>query len=64
MKNAIATRPEPWLISDDELARLSGVSKRTIANWRKDEGLPSVKIGGVRRFDPAAVRRWIESRQK
>jgi excisionase family DNA binding protein len=32
----------------DEIARLCGVSVRTVRRWIASETLPSVKVGGVR----------------
>lgn len=32
----------------DEIARLSGVSVRTVRRWIASKTLPSVKVGGVR----------------
>lgn len=63
MSNAMDARLESILVPANEASRLMGVSARTIDNWRKDEGLPSVKIGGRRLYDPAAIRRWVESHQ-
>lgn len=41
------TVPRDYLRAD-EIARLSGVSVRTVRRWIASKTLPSVKVGGVR----------------
>ena len=43
----------------DEIARLSGVSVRTVRRWIADEKLPSVKVGGVRLAAKKAVQQML-----
>lgn len=38
----------PEYLRAGDIARLSGVSLRTVRRWIADRTLPSVKIGGVR----------------
>jgi excisionase family DNA binding protein len=56
-----APRVEPLLMSDIEAGLFLGVSARTIANLRKGDGLPSVKLRGRRLFHRDALRRYAES---
>jgi predicted DNA-binding transcriptional regulator AlpA len=50
-----------WTIED--VRRHFKVSRTTIYEWM-NEGLPSVKIQGVLRFDEGDVKRWWQSRKK
>jgi hypothetical protein len=49
--------PEPWL-RKRELADYIRKSTRWIEQ-KHHEGLPSVMIGGERRYKPSAVERWL-----
>lgn len=46
-----------------ELAENLKVTEQTIRNWMK-EGLPSIKIGRARRYEPEAVQKWIDDQNK
>lgn len=46
-----------------QLADLLGISRAGVYNLLH-RGLPSVKIGRSRRFDPAAVEAWLSERQE
>jgi phage terminase Nu1 subunit (DNA packaging protein) len=49
------------LLNTDQLVAHYGVSKWTVNEWRK-KGLPIERLpGGIRRFDLAKVRAWLES---
>ena len=52
----------PLLVSRRELARLLSVSERSLTNYVK-AGLPSVRLGGRRLFDPVEVVAWIRGQQ-
>ena len=43
----------------DEIARLTGVSLRTVRRWIADEKLPSVKLAGVRLVAKKAVQQML-----
>lgn len=58
----IASPSTARLWNTKELARFLGCSVRQIPRLR-EQGLPVVRIGFLVRFDPAAVRAWIEARQ-
>jgi len=48
------------LLTTKEVMDLLGVSRTTLWRLRKDEGLPSFKVGGTYRFDRNEVLKWIE----
>lgn len=50
-------------ITISELAKNLKTTEQSIRNWMK-QGLPSLKIGRLRRFDPEAVQKWIDDQNK
>jgi excisionase family DNA binding protein len=52
---ALASRPVDGLIDSAQAAELLGCSKPTIERWTKDGVIPSVKIGGLRRYRPSEL---------
>lgn len=52
------TCPNPSLWNTAELAGFLRCSERHIYNLRR-RGLPSLQVGGLTRFEPEAVRRWL-----
>lgn len=44
----------------DEIARLCGVSLRTVRRWIASKTLPSVKVGGVRLVARKAFQQMLE----
>lgn len=46
------------LLTKGQIAKLHGVSARTVARWI-ERGCPSVLADGERRLDPAKVERWL-----
>jgi excisionase family DNA binding protein len=60
--------PVKALINRSQVAAATGVSLRTIDQWRENGIIPFLKIGGVIRFDldqvMAALRERYEVRQK
>jgi excisionase family DNA binding protein len=65
---AEAGSPVKALINRSQVAAATGVSLRTIDQWRENGIIPFLKIGGVIRFDldqvMAALRERYEVRQK
>ena len=61
---AEARRESGQLLTVNDVARLCGVSPRTVRNWVATKGLPSVKIDRTRRFRPESVFVWIEQRER
>ena len=52
----LASTLPPWTISD--LARYLRCTERQTFHLR-NKGLPAIKVRGVVRFDPSAVRSWL-----
>jgi DNA-binding transcriptional MerR regulator len=46
-----------------QIAKEFRVSKQTIRLWERNYGLPVVKLGQHRLYDPVRVREWFLSRQ-
>lgn len=54
----------PCLLRVDQVARLLGVSERTIFSITAPRGeLVAMKIGGSLRYDPADIQLYLESRK-
>lgn len=51
----------PWL-NAQEVCQLLRVSEPTLAKWIDEEGLPSRKVGQVRRFHRDEVNAWVRAR--
>jgi len=53
------------LFTINELSELLGVSSRTIFAWKKERGLPFVKLGPrLIRYDFDSIEDWLESQGK
>ena len=50
------------LLTRERLAAELGCHQRTVIR-REREGLPFLKIGATRLYDPAKVRAWIEAQE-
>jgi excisionase family DNA binding protein len=50
------------LLTAEELAALLNVSEKTVYRWSKSGSLPSVRLGTLVRFEPAAVSVWLRER--
>lgn len=50
------------LKTQQEVAERLAVTTQTLARWRKAEGMPYIKIGGVIRYRLNDVEQWIERR--
>lgn len=48
------------LLTIEEVSSWLKVSKNTVYKWVLDDRIPSVKIGGKRRFEPCEIRKWIK----
>lgn len=59
----VAARPAKQLLDGQELGQLLQVTAPTIRKLR-EEGLPHVTLGTVRRYDPDAVLAWLTARQQ
>jgi excisionase family DNA binding protein len=49
----------PTFFTERSLADFLAVSDRTIRNWIRRGELPSYKLGGARRIDPADVEEFL-----
>ena len=52
------------LLTAQELARRWAVSVKTLRRWAVSEGLPSIRLGRVLRFEPGDVSRWLSARKE
>ncbi len=52
------------LITLDELIARFQVDQKTIYNWRKQKGLPTVKIGRCLYFREESITEWIKSMEQ
>jgi excisionase family DNA binding protein len=49
------------LLTPKEVARLTGLSIDTLAQWRSQKrGIPYLKVGHAVRYDPADVQTYLE----
>lgn len=52
------------LASKEEVAEILGVEPRTLDNWASlGKGPVYVKVGGLKKYDLADVRQWVEARK-
>ena len=51
------------LLSIDEVCDWLGLAKPTVYQWVINDQIPSLKIGGKRRFDPSEIRVWIKQKR-
>jgi excisionase family DNA binding protein len=49
------------LLDAKEVAALLGVSPKWVYAHAAKGRIPCVHVGGLRRFEPAAIRAWLES---
>lgn len=59
----LQTKPDHPLLTENEVAELLSVSVAWLqkCRWRREGGPPHVKIGRAVRYEPAALRCWIEA---
>ena len=50
-----------YLLTQKEMSRLFRVTVRTVQRWTRLDLIPSVKVGGVTRYDIDEVRRSLEN---
>jgi excisionase family DNA binding protein len=51
----------PGLLTPEEVAVVTGLSRETLAQWRSQKrGLPYLKIGRAVRYDPSDVQAYLE----
>jgi hypothetical protein len=58
----VTTLVEPLYLNAEQLAQSLPASRRSVDNWKSWGWIPYYKIGGMVRFDLAAVRSALEKR--
>jgi excisionase family DNA binding protein len=53
---------EKQLLTLNEVSTLLGLSRKTVAKYVREEGLPHTPYGRVSRFDRAAILAWNAAR--
>ena len=53
----------PSIMNTDQLCQRFGISKSTLNTWRKQKGLPYIKVGRTVRYDEEAVLEWFKNHQ-
>lgn len=53
----------PALLSQEQLAKWLSCTTRNIENLRKNQGLPSFKVGHLVRFELESVRAWLAEKR-
>ena len=56
----IRSRRKAWTAA--ELSEVIGLSQKHILKMAKAQRIPSYRLGGSVRFDPASVANWLENR--
>ena len=59
----VSPEREP-LLTVREVAELLRVAQKTVRRWAVSEGLPSIRLGRVLRFEPGDVSRWLSARKE
>lgn len=53
------------MMRETEVADVLGVSRRTLQGWRwRGGGPPYLRIGSAVRYEPAAVRAWLDAQRR
>jgi excisionase family DNA binding protein len=53
----------PLLLSIAEVAGQLGVCRQTVYTYIYREGLPSIKVRGIRRVHPDSLHAWLKERE-
>jgi excisionase family DNA binding protein len=54
---------QPVLLSIADVAVQLGVCRQTVYTYIYREGLPSIKVRGIRRIHPDSLEDWIRARE-
>ena len=54
---------QPLLLSIVDVAFQLGVCRQTVYTYIYHEGLPSIKVRGIRRIHPDSLRDWLMKRE-
>ena len=62
----MARSTSPELVDKLEASRVLNVRPRRLASsaWRRQFGLPAIRVGGSLRFDLAELQQWLEDRRE
>ena len=52
------------LLRTDQVARLLGISCRTVCLWAECSELPALKVGRQWRFRESEIQNWLEERER
>jgi excisionase family DNA binding protein len=52
-----------FLLSVAEVAMQLGVCRQTVYNLIYHEGLPTIRVGKLRRIDPESLHAWLKERE-
>jgi excisionase family DNA binding protein len=58
-----ASEVQPLLLSIADVAIQLGVCRQTVYTYIYHEGLPSIKVRGIRRIHPDSLEDWIKARE-
>lgn len=54
---------QPLLLSISDVAIWLGVCRQTVYTYIYREGLPSIKVRGIRRVHPDSLEDWVKARE-
>jgi excisionase family DNA binding protein len=46
-----------------QLAEILNIKKKTIYEWVRQRKIPYIKLGGLIRFDPDEIEKWVGSKK-
>ena len=58
-----ASAVQPLLLSIADVAIQLGVCRQTVYTYIYREGLPSIKVRGIRRVHPGSLEEWVKARE-
>jgi len=51
------------LLDISQLSEMLNVKKKTIYDWTHKGQIPFIKLGGLIRFDPEEIQKWVTSKK-
>lgn len=51
------------LLDINQLVEMLNIKKKTIYKWVRQRKIPYIKLGGLIRFDPEEIEKWIGSKK-
>lgn len=52
------------LLNITELCDLIGAKRQTVYRWVHEAFIPTLKVGGLVRFRPSEIEKWLDKRNK